>query len=45
MRPYTAEQDVEGKNVWYILDPEGIFICYVYSQDEMEALLSHLNRG
>lgn len=29
---------------WAILDPDGDKICIVYSEEEANALLSHLNR-
>lgn len=33
-----------GDECWDILDPEGVRICTVDTEDETDALLSHLNR-
>jgi hypothetical protein len=44
---YTKEEtyyDWDGDDICTILDPDGIVICKVLS-DEADALLSHLNRG
>lgn len=42
---YTIERDEDLANVWYLLDPEGISILrYVGEREDIEGLLSHLNR-
>lgn len=41
---YTKEYD-ETVESWEILDPDGLFICYVRSPMHADALLTHLNRG
>ena len=43
---YTKEYDAaSGHNgQWEILDPDGDWICYVDTEGQADALLSHLNR-
>jgi len=46
---YTAEpcenDDLGEPGDWVILDSDGDWICTVGSEDQAEALMSHLNRG
>jgi hypothetical protein len=41
---YTAEF-LPSLGEWSILDPEQVEICLVATDDQKDALLSHLNRG
>lgn len=41
----TEIEDLRIMERFEILDNEGIQICIVHSEDEAEALISHLNRG
>ena len=41
---YTFEI-IDGDIAFKVYDPEGKEICDVYSREEAEAVVSHLNRG
>lgn len=41
---YTKEQDEDDPTEFWIVDPEGVYLCHVRKED-IDILLSHLNRG
>ena len=41
---YNYELDAVDGNEWNIYDPNKNYICSVYSKQEAEKLLSHLNK-
>ena len=41
---YTIERANVYEDLWSILDPDGVVIATVVSEENAEILLSHLNR-